>query len=150
VPLPATWKEATALVHEMNRRQFPAVPAEQWEEVARQQFNDDNGLPAPGYDPELAKAISVMDGPVPELWPLFTALSHVPLLAIRGDHSDILSAGTFREMRVRHPRCTVFTARGEGHAPLLKDSASTAAIADFLARTDAEAYALMPALTASA
>jgi len=150
VPLPATWKEATALVHEMNRRQFPAVPAEQWEEVARQQFNDDNGLPAPGYDPELAKAISVMDGPVPELWPQFTALSHVPLLAIRGDHSDILSAGTFREMRVRHPRCTVFTARGEGHAPLLKDSASTAAIADFLARTDAEAHALMPALTASA
>ena len=62
VPLPADWKEATELVHEMNRRQFPAVPAEQWGEFARQVFNDDNGLPAPAYDPKLAKAISLMDG----------------------------------------------------------------------------------------
>ena len=62
VPLPADWPEATELVAEMNRRQFPAVTAEQWEEFARQVFNDDNGLPAPAYDPNLSKAISVMDG----------------------------------------------------------------------------------------
>ena len=51
VPLPADWKEATELVYEMNRRQFTAVPAEQWADFARQVFNDDNGLPAPAYDP---------------------------------------------------------------------------------------------------
>jgi pimeloyl-ACP methyl ester carboxylesterase len=73
----------------------------------------------------------------------------VPLLAIRGDHSDILSEATLREMRARHPRFTAFTARGEGHAPLLKDAASITAIADFLARTDGEAPSLVvPALTA--
>lgn len=148
VPLPADWKAATELVYEMNRRQFTAVPAEQWSEVARQLFNDDNGLPAPAYDPELAKAISVMDGPVPELWPQFAALGHVPLLVIRGENSDILSERTLAEMRARHPRATVFTARGEGHAPLLKDTASIAAIADFLARSDGETYAHAPALTA--
>jgi pimeloyl-ACP methyl ester carboxylesterase len=146
IMLPADWKAATELVYEMNRRQFTAVPAEQWPEVARQLFNDDNGLPAPGYDPELAKAISVMDGPAPELWPQFAALAHVPLLAIRGENSDILGERTFAEMRARHPRMTPFIARGEGHAPLLKDTASIAAIADFLARSDSETHANVPAL----
>ena len=90
VPLPADWEEATQLVQEMNRRQFTAIPAEEWADIARQVFNDDNGLPASAYDPQLAKAISVMDGPTPELWPQFAALAHVPVLVIRGENSDIL------------------------------------------------------------
>ncbi len=141
VPLPANWDEATQLVHEMNRRQFNAVPAEQWEEVARQLFNDDNGLPAASYDPNLSRAISVMDGPTPELWPQFSALAHVPVLAIRGENSDILSQRTLEEMQARHPRLAAFTVRGQGHAPLLKDATSIGTIAAFLARTDGEAYA---------
>jgi len=149
VPLPADWEEATELVYEMNRRQFTSVPAEQWSEFARQVFNDDNGLPAPGYDPNLAKAISVMDGPAPELWPQFTALARVPVLAIRGENSDILSEATFAEMGARHPRLTAITLKGQGHAPLLKDAESINAIGKFLARTDGETYAEVPALSAT-
>jgi len=141
VPLPADWEEATALVSEMNRRQFPAVPAHQWQEFARAVFNDDNGLPAPGYDPNLGKAVTVMDGPTPELWPQFAALARVPLLGIRGQHSDILSAKTFNEMQARHPRMTAITVRGQGHAPLLKDAPTIRAVASFLADTDGEMYA---------
>jgi pimeloyl-ACP methyl ester carboxylesterase len=150
VPLPEDWREASALVTEMNRGQFTNVSPEQWDEFARQVFNDDNGLPAPGYDPALAKAISVMDGPAPELWPQFAALTHVPLLAIRGANSDILSEATFAEMRARHPRLTAYTVRGQGHAPLLKDAASINAVGEFLARTDGDTFALIPALSASA
>jgi pimeloyl-ACP methyl ester carboxylesterase len=149
VPLPADWQQATELVTEMNRRQFTAVTPQQWEEFARAVFNDDNGLPAPAYDPGLAKATSVMDGPMPELWPQFTALAHVPLLAIRGENSDILSEKTFAEMRVRHPRMTAVTVRGQGHAPLLMDAPTIDAIADFLARSDGETYAGVPALSAA-
>ncbi len=150
VPLPADWEEATELVTEMNRRQFTAVSPQQWGEFARAVFNDDNGLPAPGYDPELAKAISMMDGPMPELWPQFTALAHVPLLVIRGENSDILSEKTFAEMRTRHPRATAVTVRGQGHAPLLMDAPTIDAIAGFLARSDGETYAHAPALSALA
>ncbi len=149
VPLPDDWKEATELVTEMNRRQFTAVSPQQWEAFARAVFNDDNGLPAPAYDPGLAKAISVMDGPMPELWPQFTALAHVPLLAIRGENSDILSQKTFAEMRVRHPRMTAVTVRGQGHAPLLMDAPTIGAIGDFLARSDGETHAGVPALSAA-
>jgi pimeloyl-ACP methyl ester carboxylesterase len=141
VPLPADWKEATELVREMNRRQFPAVPAEQWADCARAWFNDDNGLPAPGYDPNISRSISLMDGPMPELWPQFTALARVPVLAIRGENSDVLSARTLEEMRARHPRLEAITVPGQGHAPLLKDARTIGAIAEFLARADGQARA---------
>ncbi len=150
VPLPADWKEATDLVYEMNKRQFTDVPAAHWAEFARQVFSDDHGLPAPSYDPKLSKAVSVMGGPTPELWPQFEALGHVPLLVLRGENSDILSAKTLEEMRARHFRAEAVTVRGQGHAPLLKDAPTVRAVADFLARTDAEAYAADTAMAAHA
>jgi pimeloyl-ACP methyl ester carboxylesterase len=150
MPVPADWEEAARVVCEMNMRQFPAVPAADWAEQARAWFNDDdNGLPALGYDPNLAKALSVIDGPLPELWPQFGALAQVPVLAIRGENSDILSTGTLGEMRARHPRLEVFTARGQGHAPLLIDAPAQSAIQALLQRADREAPAAalpLPAL----
>ena len=148
MPLPADWDEATRVVYEMNRRQFPIVPMEDWAEQARAWFNDDNGLPALGYDPNIAKAFSLNEGPIPELWPQFGALAHVPVLAIRGEHSDILSAKTLEEMRARHPRLDVFTVRGQGHAPLLRDGPTLSAIQTFLQRSDREALAAAPSVPA--
>ena len=136
-------------VDEPARRSRPCAAA-QWAEVARAGFNDVDGLPAPGYDRALARAISVKDGPTPELWPQFSALAHVPMLAIRGENSDILSERTFAEMRARHPRATAVTVRGQGHAPLLMDAPTIDAIASFLARSDGEVYANTPALSALA
>lgn len=139
IPLPADWDEATRLVHEMNRRQFTAVPEAAWAEHARAWFNEDNGLPALGYDPNIAKAFSLTDGPMPELWPQFGALANLPVLAIRGENSDILSANTAEEMRARHPRLEAFTVPGQGHAPLLSDAPTISTIAAFLQRTDSGA-----------
>lgn len=135
-PLPSTWEDATRQVAELNRRAFPAVPEEQWAEVARQWLNDDKGYPAPGYDPELAKSFSAADGPSPALWPQFTALTRVPLLILRGEHSDILSEATLQAMCERHPECAAHTVPGQGHAPLLKDTRTITAVANFLANVD--------------
>jgi pimeloyl-ACP methyl ester carboxylesterase len=139
LPVPADWDEAARIVQDMNRRQFPIVTQEEWAEQARAWFNDVNGLPALGYDPDLAKALSLDNAPIPELWPQFGALAHVPVLAIRGEHSDILSAKTLEEMRSRHPRLEAFTVRGQGHAPLLRDGPTVSAIQAFLQRCDREA-----------
>jgi pimeloyl-ACP methyl ester carboxylesterase len=149
-PLPATWKQATELVREMNQRQFSAVPEKQWEEFARAWFNDDRGLPAPAYDSSIARAISLMDGPMPELWPQFGALARVPVLAIRGANSDLLSERTLAEMQARHPRLTAITVPGQGHAPLIKDGPTIGAIADFLARADAVTRAAIQPVSAVA
>jgi pimeloyl-ACP methyl ester carboxylesterase len=137
IPLPATWAEAGELVRSMAQRQFPAVPDHMWEELARQQYNDEAGHPAYGYDQALNRTASILDGPLPELWPQFKALSRVPVLVLRGEHSDILSAATTERMRREHPDLTLLTVPGQGHAPLLRDAPSLHAIMAFLARADA-------------
>jgi pimeloyl-ACP methyl ester carboxylesterase len=141
IPLPTDWRAAAEIARDMNQRQFTAVPDAQWEEIARAWFNEQNGLPAPGYDPNISRAISVMDGPIPMLWPQFEALAQVPVLVIRGQNSDILSEATVAEMRARHPRLNTLTVPGQGHAPLLKDMPTIGAIAEFLATADGQAPA---------
>lgn len=136
IPLPGTWKDAGALVHDMGRRAFPDITAAEWEEIARQWFNERKGRPAPGYDPELSNALSVLDGPIPELWPQFEALKRVPVMVLRGELSDILSAATVEEMRRRHPALTSYVVKSQGHAPLLRDAETIDAVARFLAATE--------------
>jgi pimeloyl-ACP methyl ester carboxylesterase len=137
VPLPATWQEAAELARSMNQRQFPAIPAQMWESIARQWYTDEDGRPAHGYDQALNKTASVLDGPLPELWPQFKALSRIPAMVLRGEMSDILSPATAQRMQREHPDLTLLTVAGQGHAPLLRDQASILAILDFLARADA-------------
>jgi pimeloyl-ACP methyl ester carboxylesterase len=146
-PLPATWAEAGQLVRDMNQRQFPAVGEAEWEELARQFFDDKDGRPAPGYDANLARTFSVFDGPVPALWPQFEALKRVPILVLRGEHSDILSTGSIEEMRRRHPALESHTVPGQGHAPLLRDEATIAIVAKFLDAADWRSAAAKAALT---
>jgi pimeloyl-ACP methyl ester carboxylesterase len=136
MPLPGSWAEATKLVRDMNVRAFPAIPEDSWETVARQWFNEYKGRPAPGYDNKLANAMSVLDGPAPALWPQFEAMKRVPLMVLRGEHSDILSAQTVEEMRHRHPALKAVTVKGQGHAPLLMDKLTIDAIRGFFAQTD--------------
>jgi pimeloyl-ACP methyl ester carboxylesterase len=137
MPLPSTWEEARGIVAGLGEKSFPNVTPAQWDEVARAWFNDKNGKPSPGYDINIGKAMSVKDGPIPALWPQFQAMTQHPLLIIRGEHSDILSVETVRTMQSRHPNCAVMTVPGEGHAPLLKDARTNAAIASFLQAVDA-------------
>jgi pimeloyl-ACP methyl ester carboxylesterase len=136
IPLPPTWDDATALVRDISIRSFPAVPEHQWPEIARQWFNDEHGRPTPAYDPELAKAMSVLDGPLPALWPQFEAMARLPVMAIRGELSDILAEQTLTEMRLRHPALVPVTVREQGHAPLLHDQTTLHAINDFLGAAD--------------
>ncbi len=131
-PLPISWADATRMVRDLNRRHFPDVPEQQWEEVARQWYNERNGKPTQGYDQKLGKALSVLYGPVPALWPQFDALKRVPVLVVRGENSDVLAAETVAEMRRRHPALATVTVPNQGHAPLLKDVGTIEAIRHFL------------------
>lgn len=136
VPLPKSWADAARIVGDLTRRDFPALSEADAEVIARQLFNDKNGKPTSGYDPKLAKCLSVLDGPMPKLWPQFEALKRVPVLVVRGGNSDLLSEATVEEMRRRHPRMTSVTVPGEGHAPLLRDEPTISAIASFFAGAD--------------
>lgn len=142
VPLPATWEEATELVRSMNKRFFTNLSDEDWAELARQLFAEKNGRPAPGYDTKLADALSEIDiaQKIPTMWPQFEALKRIPVLVLRGEHSDLLSAATVAEMEARHPRLASVTVHAQGHAPLLKDRFTIGIIADFLRETDPDGF----------
>lgn len=136
VPLPKSWADATRIVSDLMQRDFPTISDAEAEAVARQLFNEKNGKPVSGYDPKLAKSLSVLDGPMPKLWPQFEALKHRPLLLVRGANSDLLSEETVEEMKRRHPQMTSIIVPAEGHAPLLRDAPTISAIASFFAGTD--------------
>lgn len=84
MPLPRDWAEAAEITRDVNNRSFPGIEMDVWEEVARQWYNEKRGKPAPGYDPQLKNSLSVLDGPVPELWAQFEALLKVPVQVLRG------------------------------------------------------------------
>lgn len=73
-----------------------------------------------------------------DLWALFGALRNLPVLAIRGAKSDLLSEAGFDAMRQDHPDLETAVVEGVGHAPRLTEPAAAQAIDRFLARLDAD------------
>jgi pimeloyl-ACP methyl ester carboxylesterase len=85
----------------------------------------------PVWDTAIARLLK--RGP-PNLWPLFDALTHLPVLLVRGAVSNILLPETVTRMQAIHPDMTVVTLPGIGHAPILTEPPALAAIGTFLDR----------------
>lgn len=134
---PLTWQAAGERIAAAERDLFPDVEGPAWETIARQRFNETDGKPALGYDPEIKRTLSAVgDGPVPELWKQFHALDRVPCLVLRGELSDLLSPETVTAMTERHPNCRAHTVARQGHAPMLADPGTQDVIRAFLAEQD--------------
>lgn len=145
VPTPSSWLKAADLIRDLNNNHFTDLNSEDWRRLAYQQYNEKDGKPAPAYDPELEKSLMMIDVAVgaPLMWDQFLAMSHTPVLAIRGENSDVLSKETFEEMFYRHPNLQLFTVANEGHTPLLDDDLSIERIRLFLDRCDRMAYEII-------
>lgn len=139
LPAPASWPDAVDLLKRIGSTHFTALTAQDWGHYARCSFEEKDGLFRARYDSRLLNTLAHLDleAPLPQLWPQFEGLRHVPLLILRGSNSDLLSTATLEQMQQRHPACAVFTVEGQGHAPLLADAPSIGRIADFIASTDA-------------
>lgn len=137
-PAPGSWPDAAMIVRDMSARFFTDVPDDEWMELARQHYMEEDGRPVAGYDPALAKTLSQINlaSPIPKMWPHFDALKHVPALVLRGENSDVLSRKTVDEMAARHPGLQSFEVEEEGHAPLLRDRRTLRVIDTFLAGAD--------------
>lgn len=136
---PASWRDAVKLMKSLNEGQFTRLDEEGWLDFARRTFDEKNGKLALSYDPALAKPMEELDlgERMPTLWPQFHSLHHVPLMVLRGEHSDLLTVDTLQAMRQDRPDMISLTVAGEGHAPLLRDSPTITAIEKFLTGVDA-------------
>ena len=76
-----------------------------------------DGRVTPHYDPAMVRQF--IDHPQDyEQWAQWDALD-IPVLCLRGEHSDLLEAPVAEQMRQRGPRAVVATIAGCGHAPAL-------------------------------
>ncbi|MDH3667092.1 MAG: alpha/beta hydrolase [Paracoccaceae bacterium] len=111
---------------------FPGLTEADWMAFARRTYRDDGGRPALAYDPDLREATAVaLENSPPDLWKLFDAVQ-APILTLRGEHSNILSAGTLAEMARRRPDMTHLTIADRGHVPFLDEPEALSAIDRFL------------------
>lgn len=134
LPPIASMREAIALMRMTAGVDFSGVSPQEWEDYARLTFVEKDGKVQLRYDPDLSHTLDAVapDVEPEEYWDDFAALSNVPILAIRGANSDILSPEVFDEMARRAPRLERAWVEGQAHAPLLLDQPTIARIADFV------------------
>lgn len=130
---PANWDEALAEIKEIYA-EIGLTDDAKWHRLAEAIYREDaDGRLQLDWDPQIAKS---MGQDIPDLWPYFRALRRLPVLAIRGALSSVLSTETFAKMAQEMPDLKPVTVPGVGHAPLLDEPQAEGAIDDFLERLD--------------
>jgi pimeloyl-ACP methyl ester carboxylesterase len=130
------WDDAIAVSQRNFGAALPDLTPAQWRSFAEAAFRADaEGVPRADYDPAIAQLFGQVDNAdnTAKAWSLFAALKQ-PVLVLRGALSDLFSADVVESMRARHPDLTEVEIPNRGHAPLLDEPESIAAIDAFLRR----------------
>ncbi|MFN3613353.1 MAG: alpha/beta fold hydrolase [Rubrimonas sp.] len=135
--IPEDWAAAAAALQARLGGAFTGLSDDDWDAFARRLWREDEGRPALDYDPAIVTASrAALEQPMPDLWPLFAALSRTPTLAIRGAGSDILTAEGLAAMTSAKPDLMTVEVPGRGHAPFLDEPHALEALARWLERAD--------------
>ena len=127
------WAGAVAQVRMVYGSAWPGLDDARWEKLARLSFRADAaGVPQADCDPLVAEPLKDNSRASPDLWPLWGAISRVPILSLRGELSDLLSAATVARMQREKPDLRAVTVANRGHVPLLDEPECVEAIDEFL------------------
>jgi pimeloyl-ACP methyl ester carboxylesterase len=128
-----SWEEA-ALTIAANNAHLPTNHSEaDWIKVAKRACREQDGEIRYDYDMAIANVFSTVSAaPKFDMWPMFAALAAKPLLIVRGEKSDLLSAEALERMRQRAPGAKAVIVTGAGHAPTLSEPDAISAIDAFL------------------
>jgi pimeloyl-ACP methyl ester carboxylesterase len=122
-PKPASWTEAAQMLQQANSKAFEALNDEDWSRMARAIFKEnDQSQIMSDYDPALLNTIKAINftQPLPTLWPQFAGLKNHPMLVLRGENSQLLTAEILARMESVAPEMQSITVKGQGHVPLLE------------------------------
>ena len=122
-----TWRGAVAALKRDNPG-FESLSEAEWLAFAHRLYRDEGGRPVLDYDPDLRRsfptAARIVAGAVPPMWELMAALEGLPVAALRGEHSDLLSPETHARMGEMVPGLDAVTVANCGHAPFLDEPES--------------------------
>lgn len=136
LPAPQNWDDAVKNAKIAAGKAYPDFTGEDWLWFARMLHQEDeNGGPLPNYDPAIGDVMR-KTGSGGDLWHAYQALGDRPVLTIRGEISDILSAETLDRMAREIPNARIAIVPRTGHAPILDEPESLAAIDDLLEAVD--------------
>lgn len=135
-----TWMHAARALKDTSAAAYPDYAMADWLRLAKRlMVVGGSGRIAFDYDMHIADPFAAA-GPLEgeadgvDMWPAFRALAGLPVLALRGELSDILSDATFRRMGSEVPDCETVSVPRVGHAPTLEEPEAQAAIARLLAK----------------
>jgi pimeloyl-ACP methyl ester carboxylesterase len=111
---------------------FGPLTEPQWHHLAIHSVREfDDGTYGFRYDPRIAESFKRHLTKDIDLWEQWDKL-HIPTLVLRGMESDLLSAKTAMEMKVRGNRTQIIELSGIGHAPMLISEDQIKIVNDFL------------------
>ena len=128
-----TWDEAAEKISANYGGSFSRYGHEDWVNMAKRNCREENGEIRFDYDMAIAEPFRTAGkAPPVDLWPFFTALAQKPLLVVRGEKSDLLTADTAARMQAVAPHMKLVVVPGVGHAPELGEPEAVRAIDEFL------------------
>ena len=133
----ANWDQAAAQCRAINSSALLDFEADDWMNFAKRTcYELPDGRVEFAYDAAIAKGMEPDNTTAvpPDLWTMWVELSDIPILTIRGGHSDILTAETVAEMsRRRDGNMDFAEVPLRGHAPILDEDAAVTVLQKFLA-----------------
>jgi pimeloyl-ACP methyl ester carboxylesterase len=135
LPSPKNWDDAIAQTRTIFGSAWPDLSGERWSALARRGYREDEkGALQVDADPMIGEMLRAAPAATANLWPFWKAMRGIPLLAIRGAQSDILSSATFAKMKAENPELMQLEVAQRGHVPLLDEPECIAAIDALLAQ----------------
>ena len=128
-----SWDDAAATVAKNYGVKFDRFTHADWVAMVKRNCREENGEIRFDYDMAIAEPFKTV-GPTPAIdpWPFFIALGAKPLLIVRGEKSDLLTAETAEKMLAAAPGSKLAVIPGVGHAPELSEPEAVGAIDEFL------------------
>lgn len=132
---PATsWEEAASQLAAGHREAMPDYSAQDWLRFAHRLCREEApGVIVRDMDPLLGRALRESGPDIPDFWATYQAQpDERPILALRGELSDLLSVQTVARMQTLRSTLQTATIPQRGHTPTLDEPESRRALAQFL------------------
>jgi len=135
VPPVRSWEEAADQARQLYGEWLPGLTDADWQKMAWRGYRENaEGIPELDIDRNIGEAVRRIGPQKGDPWALFDSLKDTPVLLLWGVMSDILTKDIVDKMKARKPDLEVAAIPNRGHAPLLDEPESLAAIDNFLQR----------------